>query len=96
MRLIDADALKEKQVNVCYEDDYESDGFGVVYVRHIDEAPTIAAVPVKRGRWEDLREAYNDVPRSKCSLCGREIIGLESHYNFCPNCGADMRERKET
>lgn len=44
MRLIDADALKEKQINVCYEDDYESDGFGVVYVRHVDEAPTIDAM----------------------------------------------------
>ena len=50
----------------------------------------VDAVPVKHGRWEDLREAYNDVPRSKCSLCGCKIIGLESRYNYCPNCGAKM------
>ena len=44
-----------------------------------------------RGEWVDLRESSKDVPRSECSICGRVIIGLESAYNFCPKCGANMK-----
>lgn len=29
----------------------------------------------------------------KCSCCGNTRMGLV--YNFCPNCGADMRKRKD-
>ena len=29
----------------------------------------------------------------RCSFCREDVIGK---HNFCPNCGADMRERKES
>ena len=42
------------------------------------------------GEWMD-REVY-DADRWKCSKCGRTEQYKE---NFCPNCGADMREGDE-
>lgn len=26
-----------------------------------------------------------------CDVCGEKCITLSDEYNFCPNCGADMR-----
>lgn len=40
----------------------------------------------KRGHW-DRDESYPD--RWKCSECGRTELYQE---NYCPDCGADMRE----
>jgi predicted RNA-binding Zn-ribbon protein involved in translation (DUF1610 family) len=99
-RLIDADALKEKAINVCYEDDYESDGFGIVYVRHIDEAPTIDAKPVKYGEWDDSGryKFASGETAIRCTICGCALHEEEYRENvwyYCPVCGADMRERKE-
>ena len=48
-RLIDADALKEKKIPVCtYEKENGIQSFDIVFVRHIDEAPTVGAVEVVR------------------------------------------------
>ena len=44
--------------------------------------------PVVRGKWiGDNR--YCGFPNWHCSLCQGEGRG---DYNYCPNCGADMRE----
>lgn len=61
-----------------------------------------------RGRWEDVKETSLYVPDMKytvthtaetCSACKVRIgfIGSKQYLydNICPNCGADMRERKE-
>ena len=45
---------------------------------------------VWRGEWEDMREAYNDVPKRKCSRCKRVFIGLDTP--FCEACGAPMTD----
>jgi hypothetical protein len=43
---------------------------------------------VPHGKWENLRKVYTDASMGTCSCCGeRVIVG-----NFCPNCGANMRE----
>ena len=43
-----------------------------------------------QGEWIDksngIEGAWN-----YCSVCGEQAIDL---YDFCPNCGADMRERE--
>ena len=31
-----------------------------------------------------------------CSLCGCRIPWIPKNYNFCPSCGADMRNQTET
>ena len=56
----------------------------------------VDAAPVRRGVWifhqhEHFRLLYNYI----CSECGCDYTS--SDYNFCPNCGADMRgETDET
>lgn len=62
-----------------------------IAMQHIENAPTIEAVPVVRGEWmEAIGENYwFDYT---CSICG-ELEEFE--YNFCPNCGADMRKKVE-
>ena len=43
-----------------------------------------------RGEWEDMREAYNDVPKRRCSRCKSVFIGLDTP--FCDACGAPMTD----
>lgn len=48
--------------------------------------------PVKRGEWKHIAGM-----NSKCSVCSHyfPVIEFDSRpfdINFCPNCGADMRE----
>ena len=45
---------------------------------------------VWRGEWEDMREAYNDVPKRRCSRCKSVFIGLDTP--FCDACGAPMTD----
>lgn len=52
----------------------------------VANAPTIE-LERKKGKWIDksggIEGAWN-----YCSVCGEQAIDL---YDFCPNCGADMR-----
>jgi hypothetical protein len=75
------------------------------FLGHVGKAPTIEAKPVVHGEWqqdyriEKIQYSCGDVETFKlpygyrCSICSRRIKVKE---NFCPNCGADMRERIET
>ena len=45
---------------------------------------------VWRGEWQDTREAYNDVPKRRCSRCKSVFIGLDTP--FCEVCGAPMTD----
>lgn len=91
MRLIDACALQEE---------YKARHSGKRLLL-IDVAPTVDAVPVRRGRWIDKYPNQNVVCRIfYCSECGKSfMVGLGLSFeewkngrNFCENCGADMRE----
>ena len=45
--------------------------------------------PVVRGKWRlysPLTDTY------ECDKCGYQVIDESFRTNFCPNCGADMRE----
>lgn len=51
--------------------------------------------PRPKGEWIELPKAFDnrELP-CKCSLCGH-ILSFMNYYpksNFCPDCGADMRE----
>lgn len=102
-RYIDADKLKEAwytKHNITEED------CGACFVgyselpRLIDNQPTADVRENVRGEWRE------ENPREKsmmwrCSVCGRiayyptigERKNYKKHcgYNYCPNCGADMR-----
>ena len=53
----------------------------------IEEQPATDVVEVKRGEWK-VDETHDYEPY--CSLCGHEPIAGEK-YNYCPDCGAEMR-----
>ena len=65
----------------------------------IEQIPAADVRPVVRGKWE----LSDDRCWHTCSICGADIdvsVGLLCYvdneevcnHNFCPNCGADMRE----
>ena len=97
MRLIDADALKERLKEYCIDGDEQAmlwyDLMGIDET--IDDAPTIEDKPVRRGHWL-YTEAWPH--RVYCSVCFRtyalkhwqiwEAGSLARAY--CPNCGAKM------
>ena len=94
-RLIDANALQSVLLPITsdLEHEYGSLGGAVSGVmKHIDSAPTIDAVPVRHGYWENANGRPKTYIR-KCSVCGKEayFCGRGCSYKFCPNCGADMR-----
>lgn len=43
------------------------------------------------GKWINVSGSWS--PNEKCSVCG-EVVH-EYNYNYCPNCGADMRSKDD-
>jgi len=82
VRLIDADALMQ---NIPNEE--------MIAKMAVANAPSIELEP-KRGEWIKV----DDVSIScRCSVCGWEAHLYEDDVYgmpYCPNCGADMRERE--
>ena len=95
-RLISAKEM-ERQVKVAFQDNPYLMG---QLLRWIRKQPTVDAVEVVHGRWEEhSRTDFNDYlgqdviwSSYQCSACGFEAM---NNFNYCPNCGADMRERKD-
>lgn len=92
MRLIDADALKEK-FQECINSITVSDPF-ITGVKNgdesagywIDEAPTVEER--KQGHWIELEpDKYGNF--IQCSVCDSKF-GLYSKDNYCQACGAIM------
>ena len=54
--------------------------------------PTVEAVPVVHGEW-----IFNQYYTWECGNCGfhpfKGFIPKEPNFNFCPNCGSDMRKK---
>lgn len=102
MRLIDADKMipnglenktlivqsrelmktQEIQIDLLFND----------VIDFINSQPTVDAKKISHGKWI---EGIN----YKCSICGAEVVdnsylcGIT--FNYCPNCGADMREEQD-
>lgn len=56
-------------------------------IKNINAVPAADVRPVVRARWK----AHGDCGVTECPVC-RWSIEECIDYNFCPNCGADMRE----
>ena len=95
-RYIDYDAIDYRNDKMH---DKSSDFIdGVIYMaQRIEEAPSIDIEP-NRGEW--VKRTHNtliaQVNFAYCSECGQPIMHehTRSLWSFCPNCGADMRERE--
>ena len=97
MRLIDAEHLKrwimlrwESGISVGYDDVKTNE-----ILEQIDRELTINLEPRKKGKWELRTDEIFDIDYYKCSECGYETYRKIDISNFCPNCGADMREGEE-
>ena len=46
-----------------------------------------------QGKWRSCKQG--DIPiTDRCTNCNYEMRWYRNKYNFCPNCGADMRGEK--
>jgi hypothetical protein len=73
----------------------ENDCQVVAFLRSI---PAADVRPVVRGKWIDRDDDYYGWNMWACSACGEEFVLTDgtpdmNEYHFCPNCGADMREK---
>lgn len=84
MRPIDADAFEKFIRKNC------ADSLVDLWCELVRRQPTIEAVPAVHGEW--IYENYT----WHCGVCGfhpfKGYIPKEPGFNFCPNCGADMRK----
>ena len=86
MRLIDADAIVSKLKNKMINP--QTAFINTVLLGLIDEAPTVDAVEVVRGRWK----YYHKQNKAVCTNCSFER-DLDANFGraiSCPNCGAKM------
>lgn len=99
-RLIDADVLERKWQDVLDEKAHEKGTVGYtvfeLFIERLKGEPTVEAKPVVHGEWIVLGQRTYGSGGGRnythyCSECGQH--GFED-YKLCPNCGADMRERK--
>lgn len=97
MRLIYADALEARMYHDAFEVDSDMQRWDSgCWIRYkmfenaIREAPTIEER--KKGKWIN-DERFLDF--ANCSECGyqMDVHAERGYFNFCPNCGTDMREK---
>lgn len=60
-----------------------------------EQIPSADVKEVVRGEWVERDEYYDDIVY-RCSACRTDFClyegtPQENEWNFCPNCGADMR-----
>lgn len=101
-RYIDADALREKMFHEAFEKDSQDQKWDSgCWIRYhmfenaVDSIQTADVVEQKVGEWVEGADDY----RFMCSVCKCKenvptVMG-KPDWNYCPNCGADMRERRE-
>lgn len=83
-KYVDCDVIKDKlSRTLCLHEELPA---------LIDSIPAADVRPVVKARW-----VYTDMSRLVCSNCGNPVaFALKEdgwhHGDFCPNCGADMRE----
>lgn len=64
----------------------------------LNECPAADVAEVRHGRWIVLGEQIENqtFDECKCSECGCVEYFNKGwkHFNYCPNCGADMRSKQ--
>ena len=87
---IEREALPQKKERGFFLDDDFNAGWNAC----LNKISAISPADVREnthGKWvkhkDEIAEAWGIIGY-KCSICGR----VSARTNFCPNCGADMRE----
>ena len=57
----------------------------------LNQFPAADVVEQKQGKWLDVTTLDNEFICWVCSECRHGADFVDEPYNFCPNCGADMR-----
>lgn len=106
-RLIDANALfSEMERRFCVNCNYfDGKCRECQYAEAADmlvDAPTVDAMEVIHGRWEDMWGGKYANPRYRCSVCKEKALykqeqdelltwhDVQALTLYCPNCGAKM------
>ena len=65
-------------------------------ITKIKNLPSVTPQEPRKGHWimtsDYLTTAYGSIDYVKCSCCGEDSL---EEGDYCPNCGADMREVEE-
>ena len=87
------DAIKEICKRTCTPGVLCPDAYCKEVKEWITDDMVVDAVPVRHGQWIMMEGelAFWDM----CSECGKKILHRTPYYDFCPNCGADMRKDGE-
>lgn len=95
MRLIDAEALSELLVKTYEKAPTEKALlFVALLLKNNEQVPTID-IPIRyKGEWIEREQKTMGavISYNVCSYCNMK---QSIKWNFCPNCGADMRGEKK-
>lgn len=87
----DAEKCAEEIINHPIEDGFRD---SIEILSAIHNLPAADVAPMVHGKWiNDQQVGFGSV-ESTCSNCERRMIRF-SYCNFCPNCGADMRDMRD-
>lgn len=101
---ISRDYAVENMENFPWDTEHDKNA-AIHLVREL--VPAAKVQPVVNGEWEEIAiipDAYDIAgvitwaSKMRCQKCGFTTYAIEggfSQYNFCPNCGADMRPEKQ-
>lgn len=86
-----AEYIEREALLVAYDEAHKGPPGGARKL--IEKAPAEKVVPVRRGKWQQLGTNFIG-PVLRCTICIHlyNVASGEGNKNFCPNCGADMRE----
>lgn len=91
----DEDLISRQAVLDLFGDIHPLDYNNRAYVSMIKELPSIKAKPIIYGEWELVDDTFDEMKDYKCNLCGQLCaMSIYKTMNFCPNCGAYMRGKK--
>ena len=101
-RYIDANKLK-KSLSIPCASIIE---IGETIIAQIDDQPTADVRENVKGEWIDCEVVHDrkdakitDWQQARCSVCGKwhttPYMYSWYHFEYCPNCGADMRGEQE-
>ncbi|MDR1630072.1 MAG: hypothetical protein LBS36_07675 [Oscillospiraceae bacterium] len=92
-RYIDAEQTARTLLSITrvYDSKYQKGFYDGIdrALEAIQDTPTADLAPIRRGKWDYKTVDHSGNALYRCSACKGFVRGT---YDFCPNCGADMRK----